>query len=68
MSAESEVLLRFSLKEGLYKAIHPFVRRYVGFLEVRPGQTPLADAWRCALQPSHAASGLLVALLMHHSA
>lgn len=36
MSAESEVLLRFSLKEGLYKAIHPFVRRYVAFKEVRP--------------------------------
>jgi 4'-phosphopantetheinyl transferase EntD len=27
------ILLRFSLKEALYKALHPFVRRYVGFLE-----------------------------------
>jgi 4'-phosphopantetheinyl transferase EntD len=28
------VLLRFSAKEALYKAIDPVVRRYVGFLEV----------------------------------
>ncbi|MGH7297926.1 MAG: 4'-phosphopantetheinyl transferase family protein, partial [Polyangiaceae bacterium] len=30
----SEVLLRFSLKEAVYKALDPFVRRYVGFKEV----------------------------------
>lgn len=29
-----EVLLRFSLKEAMYKALDPFVRRYVGFREV----------------------------------
>lgn len=29
-----EVLARFALKEALYKALDPFVRRYVGFLEV----------------------------------
>jgi 4'-phosphopantetheinyl transferase EntD len=29
-----EVLVRFALKEALYKALDPFVRRYVGFLEV----------------------------------
>lgn len=29
-----EVLTRFALKEALYKALDPFVRRYVGFLEV----------------------------------
>jgi 4'-phosphopantetheinyl transferase EntD len=28
------VLLRFSAKEALYKAIDPYLRRYVGFLEV----------------------------------
>jgi len=28
-----QVLLRFSFKESLYKAIHPFVKRYVGFRE-----------------------------------
>jgi 4'-phosphopantetheinyl transferase EntD len=28
------VLLRFSAKEAVYKALDPFVRRYVGFLEV----------------------------------
>lgn len=33
------VLLRFSLKEAVYKAVDPFVRRYVGFreVEVSPG-------------------------------
>ncbi len=35
IGAESEILLRFSLKESIYKAIHPFVRRYVAFQEVR---------------------------------
>jgi 4'-phosphopantetheinyl transferase EntD len=29
-----EVLLRFSAKEAVYKALDPFVRRYVGFREV----------------------------------
>src|SRR5262249_53243503 len=29
-----ELLLRFSAKEALYKAIDPFVQRYVGFQEV----------------------------------
>ncbi len=29
-----ELLLRFSAKEALYKAIDPYVQRYVGFLEV----------------------------------
>ncbi len=29
-----EMLARFSLKEALYKALDPFVQRYVGFLEV----------------------------------
>jgi enterobactin synthetase component D len=29
-----EVLLRFSAKEAIYKALDPFVRRYVGFDEV----------------------------------
>jgi enterobactin synthetase component D len=29
-----EVLLRFSAKEAVYKALDPYVRRYVGFLEV----------------------------------
>ncbi|MBA3541646.1 MAG: 4'-phosphopantetheinyl transferase superfamily protein [Deltaproteobacteria bacterium] len=28
------VLLRFSIKEAIYKAIDPFLRRYVGFQEV----------------------------------
>ena len=33
-SKEDEVLLRFSLKEAVYKAIHPFLLRPVGFMEV----------------------------------
>ena len=34
-----DVLMRFSIKECIYKAVDPFVRRYVGFDEaqVRPG-------------------------------
>ena len=35
----SEVILRFSAKEAMYKALDPFVRRYVGFREV--AVTPL---------------------------
>jgi len=36
--AEEEVLLRFSVKEALYKAMHPLICHYVGFqeAEVRP--------------------------------
>ena len=36
-----EVLLRFSAKEAVYKALDPFVRRYVGFHEV--AVSPRAD-------------------------
>jgi 4'-phosphopantetheinyl transferase EntD len=45
---EREVLLRFSAKEAIYKAIDPFVRRYVGFHEVsvtpRPDGTAVVRA------------------------
>ena len=34
VSHRRAVLERFSLKEALYKGLDPFVRRYVGFLEV----------------------------------
>jgi len=39
------VLLRFSAKEAIYKALDPFVRRYVGFKEVsvRPLAAVAAD-------------------------
>jgi 4'-phosphopantetheinyl transferase EntD len=36
-----EVLLRFSAKEALYKALDPFVQRFVGFKEV--SVSPLAS-------------------------
>lgn len=36
-----EVVLRFSAKEAIYKALDPFVRRYVGFKEV--AVRPLPD-------------------------
>jgi phosphopantetheine--protein transferase-like protein len=38
VSKDEEVLLRFSLKEAFYKAIHPLICQYVGFqeAEVRP--------------------------------
>ncbi|MBV9947319.1 MAG: 4'-phosphopantetheinyl transferase superfamily protein [Myxococcales bacterium] len=34
MARAREVILRFSAKESIYKALDPFVRRYVDFLEV----------------------------------
>ncbi|TFJ80029.1 hypothetical protein NSK_008587 [Nannochloropsis salina CCMP1776] len=41
ISGESELLLRFSLKESVYKAIYPFLRRYVAFQEAEV--TPHVD-------------------------
>jgi 4'-phosphopantetheinyl transferase EntD len=46
-----EVVLRFSAKEALYKAVDPFVRRHIGFKEVKV--TPHPDGsgdveWRLA--------------------
>jgi 4'-phosphopantetheinyl transferase EntD len=40
-SRSREVLLRFSAKEAIYKALDPFVRRYVAFREV--SVSPRAD-------------------------
>jgi len=34
LEENEEVLLRFSLKEALYKAMHPLICQYVGFQEV----------------------------------
>ena len=34
VSREEEVLLRFSFKEAIYKAIHPFLSRSIDFSEV----------------------------------
>jgi enterobactin synthetase component D len=45
-----EVLLRFSAKEAVYKALDPFVRRYVGFGEI--ALSPCADG------TAHVTSGL----------
>ncbi|HXX67682.1 MAG TPA: 4'-phosphopantetheinyl transferase superfamily protein [Polyangiaceae bacterium] len=39
-----EVLLRFSAKESVYKALDPFVRRYVGFKEVSVSTRASGDA------------------------
>jgi enterobactin synthetase component D len=39
-SLAREVLLRFSAKEAIYKALDPFVRRYVGFKEVGVSTRP----------------------------
>jgi len=39
-----EVLLRFALKEAVYKAIDPHLRRYVGFLEVAVWPAPDGSA------------------------
>jgi len=41
VTPEEEVLLRFSLKESIYKAMHPLICHYVGFMEAEV--QPLAD-------------------------
>jgi len=41
VTAEEEVLLRFSLKESMYKAIHPLICQYVSFMEAEV--QPLSD-------------------------
>lgn len=41
VSVEEEILLRFSLKEAIYKAAHPLLCQYVGFQEAEV--TPHAD-------------------------
>lgn len=40
----AELALRFSLKEAVYKAIDPWVRRYVGFREVELSLDAASDA------------------------
>lgn len=41
ITVDEEVLLRFSLKEAIYKAAHPVLRQYVGFQEAEV--TPYSD-------------------------
>lgn len=41
ISDDQEVLLRFSLKEAIYKAAHPLINQYVGFQEAEV--TPMED-------------------------
>lgn len=41
VSPDQEVLLRFSLKEAIYKAAHPLINQYVGFQEAEV--TPMED-------------------------
>jgi phosphopantetheine--protein transferase-like protein len=41
LSMEEEVLLRFSLKEAIYKAAHPLINQYVSFQEAEV--TPVDD-------------------------
>jgi 4'-phosphopantetheinyl transferase EntD len=41
VSAAEEVLLRFSLKESVYKAMHPLICQFVSFQEAE--LQPLAD-------------------------
>jgi 4'-phosphopantetheinyl transferase EntD len=38
-----EVLIRFSMKESIYKAVDPFVRRYVGFEEAEVDLGPRGE-------------------------
>jgi enterobactin synthetase component D len=43
---ERAVTLRFAIKEAIYKAVDPFVRRYVGFTEV---ELDVGDDGTCAV-------------------
>lgn len=43
---ERAVTLRFAIKEAIYKAVDPYVRRYVGFTEV---ELDLDDAGTCVI-------------------
>lgn len=45
------ILVRFSVKEAIYKAIDPFVRRYVGFREVSLVDGPEGLAVSLRLEP-----------------
>lgn len=47
-----EVTLRFAVKEAIYKAVDPIVRRYVGFREVELDMAPTTAAVTHAL-PAH---------------
>lgn len=40
VTAEEEVLLRFGLKESIYKAMHPLICQYVGFMEAEVQPLP----------------------------
>jgi 4'-phosphopantetheinyl transferase EntD len=53
-----EVLLRFSAKEAIYKALDPFVQRYVAFREV--ALTPRADGTAVVTSRLPAAEGSFV--------
>ncbi|HEY8040408.1 MAG TPA: 4'-phosphopantetheinyl transferase superfamily protein [Polyangiaceae bacterium] len=55
MEHDREVLLRFSAKEAIYKALDPFVRRYVAFREV--SVTPREDGSAGARMHLPAAEG-----------
>jgi 4'-phosphopantetheinyl transferase EntD len=44
LAREQAIMLRFSLKESIYKAIDPHVRRFVGFQEVSVSILPDGDA------------------------
>ena len=58
---ESFLMVRFSLKEAIYKALDPFVRRYVGFKEVEITQEPSGE-FRTSFQLKNAEGPFLVEL------
>ncbi len=50
---QREILLRLSAKEAIYKALDPFVRRYVGFQEVAVEPNPRGEV-TVSLAPTNA--------------
>eukprot|EP00584_Thalassiosira_punctigera_P004861 CAMPEP_0172528720 /NCGR_PEP_ID=MMETSP1067-20121228/3016_1 /TAXON_ID=265564 ORGANISM="Thalassiosira punctigera, Strain Tpunct2005C2" /NCGR_SAMPLE_ID=MMETSP1067 /ASSEMBLY_ACC=CAM_ASM_000444 /LENGTH=457 /DNA_ID=CAMNT_0013312677 /DNA_START=173 /DNA_END=1546 /DNA_ORIENTATION=+ len=62
ISSQEEVLLRFSLKESVYKAMHPIICQYVGFqeAEVTPFQNGTAQVILNLTSKSHEQLGVVV--------
>jgi 4'-phosphopantetheinyl transferase EntD len=63
LNRDEEVLLRFSIKEALYKAMHPLICQYVGFreAEVQPKDDGSVDITLDLKSAAHRRFGLVQA-------
>ena len=58
ISLDQEVLVYFSIKEAVYKAIDPYLERYVGFKEVEINPRPDGGVEAFILPPADAGEGV----------